>query len=155
MQNTTFGGIQGFTVKPSTPWQNDAGTFAGIIRQERNWTYVLFDRAGHLVPAKQPGSVSRLRLSMIPVDFGSRPSLSFVNLFSGVTPPVSLHKLRVASRSLVESILLWRKMYYLAETRSSTVLERHNPLTWPHQLRELHGDHSFAQRQRPPVQRQV
>lgn len=56
IQNTTFGGIQGFTVKPSTPWQNDAGTFAGIIRQERNWTYVLFDRAGHLVPAKQPGS---------------------------------------------------------------------------------------------------
>ncbi|KAG5715584.1 Vitellogenic carboxypeptidase [Termitomyces sp. T112] len=51
IQNTTFGGIQGFTVKPSTPWYNDAHQFAGIIRQERNWTYVLFDNAGHLVAA--------------------------------------------------------------------------------------------------------
>ncbi|RDB23681.1 hypothetical protein Hypma_009154 [Hypsizygus marmoreus] len=54
IQNTTFGGIQGFTVKPSTPWYNDARKFAGIIRQERNWTYALFDRAGHLVPGDQP-----------------------------------------------------------------------------------------------------
>ncbi|KAG6821213.1 hypothetical protein H0H93_004034 [Arthromyces matolae] len=54
IQNTTFGGIQGFTVKPSTPWFNDAHQFAGIIRQERNWTYVLFDNAGHLVPADNP-----------------------------------------------------------------------------------------------------
>ncbi|KAG6891176.1 hypothetical protein C0995_008428, partial [Termitomyces sp. Mi166 len=54
IQNTTFGGIQGFTVKPSTPWYNDADQFAGIIRQERNWTYVLFDNAGHLVPADNP-----------------------------------------------------------------------------------------------------
>jgi len=56
IQNTTFGGIQGFTVKPSTPWHDDAGNFAGIIRQERNWTYVLFNKAGHLVPANQPAS---------------------------------------------------------------------------------------------------
>ncbi|KAG6866596.1 hypothetical protein C0991_002084 [Blastosporella zonata] len=54
IQNTTFGGIQGFTVKPSTPWFNDEKQFAGIIRQERNWTYVLFDNAGHLVPGDQP-----------------------------------------------------------------------------------------------------
>ncbi|KAG6908972.1 hypothetical protein DXG01_002580 [Tephrocybe rancida] len=54
IQNTTFGGIQGFTVKPSTPWYNDAHEFAGIIRQERNWTYVLFNEAGHLVPADRP-----------------------------------------------------------------------------------------------------
>ncbi|KAG5647478.1 hypothetical protein DXG03_009413 [Asterophora parasitica] len=56
IQNTTFGGIQGFTVKPSTPWYNDARKFAGIIRQERNWTYVLFDGAGHLVPGDRPES---------------------------------------------------------------------------------------------------
>ncbi|KAG6897814.1 hypothetical protein C0992_010618 [Termitomyces sp. T32_za158] len=54
IQNTTFGGIQGFTVKPSTPWYNDEYQFAGIIRQERNWTYVLFDNAGHLVPHDNP-----------------------------------------------------------------------------------------------------
>ncbi|KAL4265511.1 Carboxypeptidase [Pleurotus pulmonarius] len=54
IQNTTFGGIQGFTRKPSTPWHDDSGNFAGIIRQERGWTYVLFDGAGHMVPVKKP-----------------------------------------------------------------------------------------------------
>ncbi|OJA14522.1 hypothetical protein AZE42_12633 [Rhizopogon vesiculosus] len=48
IQNTTFGGIQGFTRKPSTPWYDDDGEFAGIVHQERNWTYVLVDHAGHL-----------------------------------------------------------------------------------------------------------
>ncbi|KAG6812783.1 hypothetical protein H0H92_000553 [Tricholoma furcatifolium] len=56
IQNTTFGGIQGFTVRPSTPWYNDAQQFAGIIRQERNWSYILFDNAGHLVAYDQPAS---------------------------------------------------------------------------------------------------
>ncbi|KAF9028443.1 alpha/beta-hydrolase [Hymenopellis radicata] len=55
IQNTTFGGVQGFTKKPSTPWYDDSGAFAGIVHQERNWTYVLFKGAGHLVPAKAPG----------------------------------------------------------------------------------------------------
>ena len=32
-QNTTFGGIQGFTQKPETLWYNDAGKFAGIVHQ--------------------------------------------------------------------------------------------------------------------------
>ncbi|KAG6832254.1 hypothetical protein H0H87_002150 [Tephrocybe sp. NHM501043] len=54
IQNTTFGGIQGFTVKPSTPWYDDKHQMAGIIRQERNWTYVLFKDAGHLVPSDRP-----------------------------------------------------------------------------------------------------
>ncbi|TFK39879.1 Alpha/Beta hydrolase protein [Crucibulum laeve] len=54
IQNTTFGGIQGFTRKPSTPWKNDDGSFAGIVRQERGWTYVLFYAAGHLVPQSKP-----------------------------------------------------------------------------------------------------
>ncbi|KAK2463588.1 hypothetical protein APHAL10511_004339 [Amanita phalloides] len=56
IQNTTFGGIQGFTQKPSTPWYNDESQFAGIVHQERGWTYVLFDHAGHLVPATAPVS---------------------------------------------------------------------------------------------------
>lgn len=56
IQNTTFGGIQGFTRKPSTSWYNDNGEFAGIVHQERNWTYVLVDHAGHLVGYTNPQS---------------------------------------------------------------------------------------------------
>jgi len=56
IQNTTFGGIQGFSRKPSTPWTDDAGNFAGIVHQERNWTYVLFKGAGHLVPFSKPAT---------------------------------------------------------------------------------------------------
>jgi len=62
IQNTTFGGIQGFTRKPSTPWQDDSGNLAGIVHQERGWTYVLFKGAGHLVPAKAPANVSSIFL---------------------------------------------------------------------------------------------
>lgn len=54
IQNTTFGGIQGFTRRPSTPWYGDDGVRAGIVHQERNWTYVLFENAGHLVAQQQP-----------------------------------------------------------------------------------------------------
>ena len=42
IQNTTFGGIQGFTKHPNTPFTDDKGNFAGIIHQERNITYALF-----------------------------------------------------------------------------------------------------------------
>ncbi|KAG0699895.1 alpha beta-hydrolase [Suillus ampliporus] len=56
IQNTTFGGIQGFTRKPSTPWYKDDGEFAGIVHQERNWTYVLVEHAGHLVGYTNPQS---------------------------------------------------------------------------------------------------
>lgn len=54
IQNTTFGGIQGFTRRPSTPWYNDEGEFAGIVHQERGWAYVLVKNASHPVPMKQP-----------------------------------------------------------------------------------------------------
>ncbi|KAI0787985.1 alpha/beta-hydrolase [Fomes fomentarius] len=54
IQNMTFGGTQGFTRKPSTPWFDDDGKFAGIVHQERGLTYVLFDGAGHLVPLWKP-----------------------------------------------------------------------------------------------------
>nr|GAT56998.1 predicted protein [Mycena chlorophos] len=53
-QNTTFGGIQGFTQKPSTVWFDDEGAPAGIVHQERGWTYVLVNNTGHLIPAKAP-----------------------------------------------------------------------------------------------------
>jgi len=54
IQNTTFGGVQGFTRKPATPWYDIEGNFAGIVHQERGWTYALFKAAGHLVPQLQP-----------------------------------------------------------------------------------------------------
>ncbi|KAJ7574418.1 Alpha/Beta hydrolase protein [Mycena floridula] len=49
-------GSEGFTRKPSTPWTDDSGAFAGIVHQERNWTYVLFHNAGHLVPQTKPAA---------------------------------------------------------------------------------------------------
>ncbi|KIJ31431.1 hypothetical protein M422DRAFT_53358 [Sphaerobolus stellatus SS14] len=54
IQNTSFGGKIGFTKQPSTPWFGDDGSFAGIVHQERNITFVLFDKAGHLIPQWQP-----------------------------------------------------------------------------------------------------
>ncbi|OJT10630.1 Carboxypeptidase sxa2 [Trametes pubescens] len=54
IQNFTFGGIQGFTRKPSTPWYDDDGNVAGIVHQERNLTYVLVAGAGHEVPQWRP-----------------------------------------------------------------------------------------------------
>ncbi|KAG6332041.1 hypothetical protein ID866_7052 [Astraeus odoratus] len=56
IQNTTFGGIQGFTRKPQTPWYNDAYEFAGVVHQERGWIYVLISHAGHLVGYTNPVS---------------------------------------------------------------------------------------------------
>ncbi|KAJ7820342.1 hypothetical protein B0H14DRAFT_3472416 [Mycena olivaceomarginata] len=52
-----FGGVQGFTRKPATPFTDDNGNFAGIIHQERNLTYALFRGAGHLVPNCVPEAV--------------------------------------------------------------------------------------------------
>ncbi|KAF5387348.1 hypothetical protein D9757_005819 [Collybiopsis confluens] len=56
IQNTTFGGIQGFTRRPATPWTGSNGEFAGIVHQERGWTYVLFKGAGHLVGNTAPAN---------------------------------------------------------------------------------------------------
>lgn len=58
IQNITFGGITGFTKRPSSAWFGDDHQFAGIVHQERNVTFVLFDKAGHLVPQWQPSRVS-------------------------------------------------------------------------------------------------
>ena len=64
-QNTTFGGIQGFTRQPATPWHDDSGKFAGIVHQERNWTYVLFSDASHTVPKDVPAAVSNIFPSIL------------------------------------------------------------------------------------------
>ncbi|KAF7368752.1 Carboxypeptidase [Mycena venus] len=56
IQNMTFGGVQGFTRKPSTAFSDDHGNFAGIVHQERGLTYALFQNAGHLVPQSVPGA---------------------------------------------------------------------------------------------------
>ena len=78
IQNTTFGGIQGFTVKPGTPWYDDDGNFAGIVHQERGWTYALFQDAGHLVPVKKPAAVRfDLFLPQAPVSHTIHPLLFF------------------------------------------------------------------------------
>ncbi|KAI8996599.1 alpha/beta-hydrolase [Trametes punicea] len=47
-------GTEGFTRRPSTPWFDDNGERGGIVHQERNWTYVLIEGAGHLVPYTNP-----------------------------------------------------------------------------------------------------
>lgn len=52
--------MQGFTRRPSTAWHDDSGKFAGIVHQERNWTYVLVKDAGHLVPYFNPAAVRLL-----------------------------------------------------------------------------------------------
>jgi carboxypeptidase D len=57
IQNTTFGGVQGFTKEPGTPWTDDEGNLAGVIHQERNLTYALFLNAGHQVPFYAPKNV--------------------------------------------------------------------------------------------------
>jgi len=50
IQNTTWGGIQGFSKAPSTPWTDDQGNFAGMIHQERGLTYAIIYGSGHQVP---------------------------------------------------------------------------------------------------------
>ncbi|KAJ6524154.1 Alpha/Beta hydrolase protein [Mycena capillaripes] len=54
IQNTTFGGIQGFTVQPNTSWFDDDNLFAGVVRQERGWTYGLIYGVGHQTPVINP-----------------------------------------------------------------------------------------------------
>ncbi|TDL15661.1 alpha/beta-hydrolase [Rickenella mellea] len=71
IQNTTFGGIQGFIRKPSTPWFDDSGNFAGIVHQERNWTYVLFQGAGHGVPLWVPNAAFKFMQDFV---LGSDPT---------------------------------------------------------------------------------
>ncbi|EGO22337.1 hypothetical protein SERLADRAFT_473031 [Serpula lacrymans var. lacrymans S7.9] len=82
IQNTTFGGIQGFTREPSTPWYDDTGAFAGIVHQERNWTYILVEHAGHLVGYTNPPSALVFIREFV---FGSNQTGLVTNTSSGVT----------------------------------------------------------------------
>ncbi|KAJ7464615.1 alpha/beta-hydrolase [Mycena latifolia] len=80
IQNTTFGGIQGFTRKPSTPWTDDAGKPAGIVHQERGWTYVLFSGASHLIPTKTPAAALTFLREFV---IGSNPTGSVIKSPAG------------------------------------------------------------------------
>ncbi|TDL15662.1 alpha/beta-hydrolase [Rickenella mellea] len=82
IQNTTFGGIQGFVRKPSTPWNDDAGNFAGIVHQERNWTYVLFKGAGHEVPLYAPNAAFKFLRDFV---LGSDPTGLVTNSSGTIT----------------------------------------------------------------------
>ncbi|KAJ6464618.1 Alpha/Beta hydrolase protein [Mycena vitilis] len=82
IQNTTFGGIQGFTRKPSTPWTDDSGKPAGIVHQERGWTYVLFSGSGHLIPAKTPAAALTFLREFV---FGSNATGSVIKTPAGTT----------------------------------------------------------------------
>lgn len=55
IQNTTWGGIQGFTKPPLTEWHADnTSTVSGVVHQERGLTYVLVKGAGHQIPLFAP-----------------------------------------------------------------------------------------------------
>lgn len=91
IQNITFGGIQGFTRKPSTAWKSDSGKFAGVVHQERGLTYALIYGAGHLVPRDAPdlvGVPSFLLHNSFPNTFDRHLS-SFVNSYWVITSSVS------------------------------------------------------------------
>ncbi|GJJ10173.1 hypothetical protein Clacol_004399 [Clathrus columnatus] len=54
IQNTTFGGTRGFTKPPGTAWYGQDGQLAGVVHQERNVSFLLFQGAGHLLSQWQP-----------------------------------------------------------------------------------------------------
>ncbi|KAF6761653.1 Alpha/Beta hydrolase protein [Ephemerocybe angulata] len=92
IQNTTFGGARGFSKKPSTPWYDDSGKFAGIIHQERGWKYALFYGTGHLVPAVTPKAAYKFVRDFV---LGSNPLGSVVTLPGG-TPKYAGQNLQAA-----------------------------------------------------------
>ena len=57
IQNTTWGGLQGFQVQPQTTWTGDIPASHGIVHQERGLTYVLVNFAGHEVAQDNPLAV--------------------------------------------------------------------------------------------------
>ncbi|GJJ10061.1 hypothetical protein Clacol_004287 [Clathrus columnatus] len=56
VQNTTFGGIQGFSVQPQTVWYGPDGSPAGVVHQEKNVSYLIFANTGHLISHFQPSN---------------------------------------------------------------------------------------------------
>lgn len=55
-----FGGIQGFAQRPSTPFFDSKGNFAGNRSVVTNLTFALFDGVGDLIPATAPDAVRDL-----------------------------------------------------------------------------------------------
>lgn len=113
LQNTTFGGIQGFTRPPSTPWTKDDGSFAGIVHQERNWTFALFKGAGHLIPQQQPAAVCNSSPNSIApylTQFLGRHSHSSESLSWGTIKLVSSRTLVGPFQSSVEKDRHWSVM---------------------------------------------
>ncbi|KAJ6534638.1 alpha/beta-hydrolase [Mycena vulgaris] len=113
IQNTTFGGTQGFTRKPSTPWTDDAGKLAGIVHQERSWTYVLFSGASHLIPAKTPAAALTFVREFV---VGNNPTGSVVK-----TPTGTVNVVGGENAPLVGNILPGAKgIVYPVGTATST-----------------------------------
>ncbi|EAU90532.2 hypothetical protein CC1G_00916 [Coprinopsis cinerea okayama7 len=150
IQNTTFGGIQGFTRKPATPWTDDEGKFAGIVHQERGWTYALFYGAGHLIPANAPkaaykffrefvlGSNSLGKVIQTPgggsgVIGGSDPALEGKNLpagpeiYMGEGATQSTHVWPEATRAAWQSFILTETATTPAAAPTSTSSSRVRP----------------------------
>ncbi|KAJ3559619.1 hypothetical protein NM688_g231 [Phlebia brevispora] len=123
IQNTTFGGIQGFTRRPSTPWYDDFGTFAGIVHQERNWTYVLVNNAGHPVPQQQPGRAYVLLREFI---LGSNPTGLVVSHSHDVTVVGGEDSALAASALIGESAIF----VGTGMTQSSTVYPSATIAAW-------------------------
>lgn len=126
-QNTTFGGIQGFSRPPSTPWFDDEGAFAGVVHQERNWTYVLVKGAGHLVPQQQPERVrvgSPFLSLLAPLPSLSLSPTSPIRSISPISPSSSTRKLTVPAPQafvLLREFILGANTTGLVTNTSGTV----------------------------------
>jgi len=113
IQNTTFGGIQGFTRKPETPWYNDAGEFAGIVHQERGWTYALAVHAGHLLGYTNPVSALTLVREFV---FGNNETGLVTNTSSGSVDVVGGEECSLSGDILTGQL----GIYYGSATTAST-----------------------------------
>lgn len=97
----TFGGIRGFTARPSTPFTDTDGNFAGIVHQERNVTYANFYEAGHMVPRDKPKAVSQTTISISTIcttpECYNEPCLTFTLV--GLCIPPRIHTRNQHDRS--------------------------------------------------------
>ncbi|KAJ4480940.1 alpha/beta-hydrolase [Lentinula aciculospora] len=57
IQNTTWGGVQGFAQRPNTTWYDDTGVPGGIVHEERGLMYALVYGAGHQINTVHPERV--------------------------------------------------------------------------------------------------
>ncbi|KAI0773294.1 alpha/beta-hydrolase [Trametes elegans] len=116
IQNTTFGGIQGFSERPSTPWYDDDGQFSGVVHQERNWTYLLVEGAGHLVAYNAPERAFTLLREYILGNNQTGLVLSKENIVGGTVAALAADALPGTSGIFVGSGSTQSTIYYPAET---------------------------------------